>query len=940
VSLWRQLTRGLRVLTHPADADQDLADEVRSYLEEATAAHVANGLSPGQAARAARLEVGSVLGVREQVRGSGWEIAVEALLADLRFAARRLRATPGFTAVTVLTLALGIGATTAIFSAVHPILFAPLPYPEAGRVTMIWDRGADGSQVDATFGTYRELVERSRSFEALAAMKPWQATLIGAAEPVRLGGQRVSSSYFHALGVPPALGRGFLPADDQMNGPNVAILSDALWRRRFSADRTIVGRPITLDNNLYVVIGVMPKTFENVLSPSADLWAPLQYDMSQGRAWGHHLRIVGRLRPGVDIDRARQDLDAIAYAPVQEFPREPWASLENGLTVTALQDDVTRGVKPALLAILGAAALVLVIACVNVTNLLLARGEQRRGEFALRAALGAGSSRLIRQLLTESLSLAALGGTVGMAVALLGVRALVALSPPGLPRAGAITVDGSVFIFGLIVTTLIGLAVGLIPALQAAREDPSRDLQQSSRRTAGVHRSTRGALVIAEVALALILLVSSGLLLRSVERLFAVAPGFDPSHLLTMQVQTSGHRFDADGATNRFFDQALAAVRRVPGVSAAALTSQLPLSGDLDQYGVHFDPPPSDDPGEVKGSFRYAVSPGYFETMRIPLRQGRLLDEHDRTDAPLVALISESTAKRRLPGLNPIGQRLHIGDGPLYTVVGVVGDVKQMSLALSESDAVYVTAAQWRMADNAMSLVIRAPGDATALAPALRAAVWSVDKDQPIVRIATMDTLLAASAAERRFALILFETFALAALLLAAAGIYGVLSGSVTERTREIGVRAALGATRRDILTLVVRQGMTLTGLGVALGAVGSIAATQALVAMLFGVSRLDPVTYLAVTALLAAWRWWPAESPRGGRRGSIRRARCGRSRIVGNLQAGPLDHQQDHASLPNHHRLAESVAEHACRSRCVFQCRGTEPLRSHSLQRRVIMAA
>ena len=845
------------MLTHPAAADRDVTDEVQQYLEDATAAHVANGLSPGQAARAARLEVGSVLGVREQVRGSGWEAAVGALFGDLRFAARRLRATPGFTAVTVLTLALGIGATTAIFSAVHPILFAPLPYPDAGRIAMIWDRGTDGSRVDGTFGTYRELTERNRSFAAIAAMKPWQPTLIGSAEPVRLDGQRVSWRYFQALGVPPALGRDFQPADDQQNGPRVAILSDSLWRRRFSADRTIVGRPITLNGDLYVVIGVMPKTFENILAPSADVWAPLQYDMSQGRAWGHHLRLVGRLRSGlrsdIAIDRAAQEINAIARAPVAEFPRMTWAALDNGLTVTALQDDVTSGAKPALLAILGAAALVLVIACVNVTNLLLARGEQRRGEFALRAALGAGSGRLIRQLLTESLLLAAVGGAVGMAVTRIGVQALVALSPPGLPRAGAITVDGSVFVFGLIVTTLIGLAVGLIPARQAAREDPSRDLQQGSRRTAGSNKNTRSALVIAEVALALILLVSSGLLLRSVERLFAVAPGFDPSHLLTMQVQTSGHRFDADGATKRFFDQALQAVRQVPGVSAAAFTSQLPLSGDLDQYGVHFDPAPSTDPGEVKGSFRYAVSPGYFETMRIPLRQGRLLDEHDRDGAPLVALISESIAKRRLPGLNPIGQRLHIGEGPLYTVVGVVGDVKQMSLALSESDAVYITAAQWSQTDSSMSLVVRATGDPTGLTSALRAAIWSADKDQPIVRVATMDALLATTAAERRFALTLFEAFALAALLLAAAGIYGVLAGSVTERTREIGVRAALGASRQNILALVIRQGMMLAGLGVGLGLVGSIAATQALLALLFGVSRLDPVTYLAVIALLAA---------------------------------------------------------------------------------------
>jgi len=320
-----------------------------------------------------------------------------------------------------------------------------------------------------------------------------------------------------------------------------------------------------------------------------------------------------------------------------------------------------------------------------------------------------------------------------------------------------------------------------------------------------------------------------------------------------MQVRSSGHRFDDDSATHRFFDQALEAVRRVPGVTAAGLTSQLPLSGDFDSYGVHFDPNPSSLPGEDQSPFRYAVSPGYFEIMRIPLRRGRLLDENDRADAPRAAVISESMARHRLPGVDPIGQRLRIGDGPLYTVVGVVGDVRQVSLALSQSDAVYTTEGQWRFADNAMSLVVRARGDAGALAAAIRGAVWSVDKDQPIVRVATMDDLLAASAAERRFVVILFEAFALAALVLAAAGIYGVLSGSVAERTREIGVRSALGASRGSILSLVVGQGMTLTGLGISIGLAGAAAASQVMIAMLFGVSHLDPVTYLGAIALLAA---------------------------------------------------------------------------------------
>jgi putative ABC transport system permease protein len=854
VSLWRQLTRGLRALTRRSAVDQEVADEVRDYLDRATAEYVARGLQPEEAYRAARLELGNVTSVSQQVRESGWENLLETLIADLRYAARRLVAEPGFATVTVLTLAVGVGSTTAIFSALNPILFQPLPYPDAGRIMMVWDIFTDGSRADVTFGTYQELLERSRSFEALAVVKPWQPTLIGTTEPERLEGQSVSSTFFRVLGVPPALGRDFQASDDRAGAPRVVILSEGLWRRRLGGDRTVVGRSITLGDDPYVVIGVMPPGFENVLDPSATLWTPLQYDMSQDRAWGHHLRMLGRLRPGVGTDEAAAELARIAGTPVREFARVPWASLKNGLTVNSLQDDVTRGVRPALLIILGAVVVVLVIACVNVTNLLLARGVRRRAEFALRAALGAGSTRLIRQLLTESLLLALLGGAVGMAVAMLGVRALIALSPPELPRVHAIAVDSSVFAFGLGLTTLIGLAFGLTPALQAARSDQHQELQHGSSRTSSGHRRTRSALVVAEVALALVLLVSSGLLLRSLQQLFAVAPGFQSSRLITMQVQTSGHRFDEDSTTYRFFEQALEAVRQVPGVTAAALTSQLPLSGDMDIYGVHFESSPTQRAEEDHSAFRYAVSPGYLETMRIPLRRGRLLDEHDRSGAPLVALINESYARREFPGIDPVGQRLRIGpmDSPLYTIVGVVGDVKQVSLAISQSDAVYTTPSQWRFADNVMSLVVRTRRDPTALVPAIRQAVWSVDKDQPIVRVATMDDLVAASAAERRFALILVEAFALAALVLAAAGIYGVLSGRVAERTREIGVRSALGASRGNILALVVGQGMTLTGVGISIGLAGAALASEIMVALLFGVSHLDPVAYLGAMMLLA----------------------------------------------------------------------------------------
>ncbi len=849
----RAFVRGLRALFLRPEVDREVADEVAHYFEEATDAHQARGLSVADARRAARLECGSPALISEQVRASGWESAVETLLADLRHATRRLFAAPGFTASVVLTLAIGVGATTVIFGAANPILLQPLPYPASDRITMIWEAAPNGSRVNGTFGTYRALVERARSFDAVAALKAWQPTLTGRSEPERLDGQRVSASYFRVLGVPPALGQDFQAADDHGGGARTVILSDALWRRRFGGDRAIIGRSISLDDDPFVVIGVMPRGFENVLAPSAEAWTLLQYELTDGRAWGHHLQLVGRLRSGVSIAQARSDLDGIA-PELKRLAAGADGFFPGGLAVVSLHDDITRGVRSSLYVIAGAVALVLVMACVNVTNLLLARGAHRRGEFAVRAALGATSGRLVRQMLVESLMLAALGGAGGLAVALIGVRALVRLSPPGLPRVDAIGVSVPVAVFALAITSLIGLTVGAIPALQAARSDPHRDLEANSPRAAGGHRRIRSVLVTAEVALAFALLVSAGLLLRSIERLFAVAPGFDSSHLVTMQIQTSGHRFDADTTTYRFFAQALEQVRRVPGVASAALTSQLALSGEMDEYGAHFEASPTRAAASYS-VFRYSVSPGYIETMRIPLRRGRSIVEEDGAAAPRVALISEALARRRFAGMDAIGQRLRLGPmlGDPYTIVGVVSDVKQVSLALSASEAVYIPATQSWFADNAMSLVVRSPADPGALAPAIRRAIWSVDRNQPIVRVATMEELVATSTAQRRFALMLFEAFALAALVLAAAGIHGVLAGSVAERTREIGVRSALGATRGRILGLVVREGMTLTALGVAAGGAGAVVATRAIASMLFGTSPLDPTTYVGVAAILAA---------------------------------------------------------------------------------------
>ena len=862
MSLWRQVRRGLTALTRPAAADRDVADEVQHYLEEATAAHVKRGLSPEAARRAAQLELGNPTVVREQVRDSGWETALGITLGDLRYAWRQLRRSPGFTAVAVLTLALGIGAATAVFSAVDPILIEPLPYPGADRLLMISDVLADGSPLDVTYGTYRELAVRGRSLAAVAAADDWQPALMGTAEPERLHGQRVTAEYFRALGVAPAAGRDFAASDDQPDGPRVAIVSDGLARRRLGGAAAILGRSITLEGDPYVVIGVMPAGFDNVVAPAAEVWAPRQYRAAatfESAEWGHHMRMVGRLRPGVAVDQAIRDLQAVARSPIPEFPRPPWAALKDGLRVYSLQHEVVRGAKPVLLAILGAVLLVLAIACVNVTNLLLARAARRRGEIATRAALGASRPRLLRQMLTESLLLAARGGAAGIAVAALGVRALAALVPPELPRAAAIRLDGTVLVVALLATACIGLAVGLAPALGVSRDNLHLGIQQGSRRTAGGHDRARRTLVVAEVALALVLLVGAGLLLRSLGRLFAVEPGFDSSHVLTMQVEAAGRAYFPDSARAQYFAQALAAVRAVPGVSAAAFTSQLPLSGDLDAYGIVFQSIPLANQNDYGNALRYAVTPGYLQAMRIPLRRGRQLDEHDATGGPEAVLINESFAKRVFPGRDPIGQLVRVGpeigsaDRPWDVVVGVVGDVKQTSLALDAPDAFYVPMGRWMWVDNVQSLVVRASGNAAALAPAVTRAIWSVNKDQPIARLATLDAIVAGSASQLRFALTTFEAFAITALVLAAIGIFGVLSASVAERTQEIGIRSALGASTGDTIGLVLRQGVALALVGVAVGLAGSAVASRAIAAMLFGVTRLDPVTYAAVIALLLA---------------------------------------------------------------------------------------
>lgn len=863
MSFWRQITHGVQALTHQRRADREIADEVRYFYELAEGELRDRGMSPSEARRAARLELGDADLAREEARSYGWENLLATAWSDLVFGWRQLRRKPGFTVVVVLTLALGIGASTIIFSAIDPVLLRPLPYPGASRLMMVWERRGDGGRRYVTFGAFRGVQERTRSFEALAAMKTWQPSMTGEAQPERLEGQRVTADFFRVFGIAPMVGRDFLPADDVYRGPNVVILSHALWQRRFNGDRGIIGRQVTLDGNGFTVIGVMPANFENILAPEAQLWAPLQYNPTlpiDGREWGHHLRMVGRLRSGVSHPQAQGELDVILSGLAQIYQKEfdAGGGVAAGFLVNPLQSDLTADVKPALLAIACAVLVLLLIAALNVTNLLLARSANRSGEFAMRVALGAGRSRLVRQLLTECLLLTSIGGVLAMVIAAFGVRGVVALSPPDLPRLNAIRVDGFVLAFGVTLTIIVGLVLGVVPALQASREDLRSGIQGSNRRITRGRHSARGILVVAEVALALVLLVGAGLLLHSVTRLFSTDPGFDASNVLSMQVQTSGGQFDNSQRRTRFFNDALARVRQLPGVKSAAFTSQLPLSGDNDQYGVQFT---KDQSATGDSAFRYAVSPGYFETMHIALRRGRLLNEGDRAGAQLAVVINESFAKRFFGNQDPIGQGVHVAgdighaERPWGIVVGVVGDVKQSSLAVGEENAFYVTPEQWlatqSWSDNVASLVVRTKGDAAALTSAVENAIWSVDKDQPIVRVETMEQVLARSEVQRHFALVLFESFALIALVLAAAGIYGVLSGSVSERLHDIGVRFALGASRANILRFVVQQGIVLTAIGAVLGVVGAVIASRALVSLLFGISRLDLLTYFAVVGLI-----------------------------------------------------------------------------------------
>jgi predicted permease len=788
---------------------------------------------------------------------------MDSLASDFRYASRRLLASPGFALIAIASIALGVGASAAVFGAVREILFAALPYPQAQRVVALTDRDSGGGRLPATYGTYREIAARSHTFAYLAVADRWQPALVAAAgDPERLSGDRVSADYFRVLGVAPALGRDFAAADDLPGGPLVAVVSAGLAARRFGGAAAVLGQPIVLDGVPYVVIGVMPAGFRNALAPTAEVWAPLQYRAQvgsfQGPEWGHHVRALGRLAPGVSLTQAEGEIESIGRAPAADFPRPPWASLANGLLVESLQDSLTTDVRPALLAILGAVFLLLVVACVNVSNLLLARTLARRAELAVRTALGAGRAELTRQLMTESLLISLLGGVAGGGVAIAVDRALQSFAPPEFSHAGAFGVDASVFVIALAVSTLVGVAAGVAPGLRGVRENMYVAVRAGSHATDARHQTVRRLLVVTQVALAFVLLTSTALLYRSVEKLLATAPGFDAERVLTLQVVATGRRYGSSAEIAQFYERALDAVRGLPGVVDAAFTSQLPLSGDLDGYGVAFESEPRADDRNSSSALRYVVTPDWFRTMKIPLIEGRVLGADDRPGGAQAVLVNESFAKRRFGTRSAIGQGLRMGpyigsaDAAWATIVGVVGDVKQTSLALDSPDAVYFAMGQWAWVDVVQSLAIRTRGDPAALVPSVERAIWSVDATPPLVRVTTMAELLAASEAQRSFALAVFAAFAFTAVALAVVGLYGVVARRVEERTRELGVRAALGASPGRVAALVVRQGMALAALGIFVGALGAVAVARGLSSLLFGVSPVDAPTFGVTIVVLA----------------------------------------------------------------------------------------
>jgi putative ABC transport system permease protein len=797
------------------------------------------------------------------------EKSMNTLWQDLRFAIRTFVKQPGFAMVAIITLALGIGANSAIFSVINGVLLKPLPFKQPENVVKLWESMANGFQGSVSAPNLKDWREQNTVFTRIAAYQFQNFGLESKDAPERVRAATVSAEFFDVLGVPPQLGRTIAEGEDQEGKHRVAVLSDQLWQSKFAGDRGIVGKTILLGGENYTVIGVMPANFRYP-SRLTDLWVPLVMPPQQFTARGSHfLLALARLKPGVTFQQAQEQMSAIAHRIELQYPDNQTG---RGALLIQAQEEIVRGIRPALLTLLAAVGLVLLIACTNVANLLLARAATRRREIAIRLALGAGRWRLLRQLLTESALLSLLGGAIGLVLAYWGVAALVKLATGILPRANEVTLDGRVAAFTIVLSLLTGIVFGLAPALQASKAELQSDLKEGSA-AAGNQQSNllRSLLVVGEVAAALVLLIGASLLIKSFARLQHTESGLRPENVLTAGITLPDSKYKTTEAISQFHKRMLERVSSLPGVQSAGIISKLPLQEYGYNGGIQIEgqPPPPPGSRDQYVEFR-AVSPDYFRTFGIPLLAGRMLDERDQSDTALSLLVNETVVRRLFSGQPPltdaIGKYVTVNNSK-YQIVGVVGDVKQSGLVQPTRPEIY-----WPYPQSpdtgltgSVALAVRATGEPTALTAAVRNAVLAVDPAQPIHNVKAMEEVIADSVSDRRLNTLLLTLFAAVALLLALIGVYSVMSYLVAQNTREIGIRIALGAQVRDVLRLVVGQGMVLTLIGIAMGIALSFALTRLMDTLLFGVTATDPTVFVAapliilVVALLAchipAWR-------------------------------------------------------------------------------------
>jgi len=864
---WKQEVRkrltGLK-LAPPQEAE--IVEELAQHLEDVYERALKNGANDAQAKWIALIELDeeklrneiqrSQKSFRElPVLESGRSNVLGDLLHDLRYAARTQLKNPAFTIVAVITLALGIGANTAIFSVVNTVLLRPLPYKDPDRLMMVWEEASKhGYPRDTpTAANFVDWRDQNQVFEGMAAMLEASFNLTGTGDPERLEGNRVSAALFPLLGVEPQIGRVFTAAEDQPGSQRVVLLSYGLWQRRFGGDPGIVGKSLTLNGDSYTAVGVMPARF-HFPTINDQVWVPIAFSPEEaGNRNVHYLRVLARLKPGVTMSQAQTEMSTIATRLQQQYPQ---TNTDVGAVVTSLQEQLVGDIRPALLILLGAVALVLLIACANVANLLLARAAVRQKEIAVRVALGARRWRLIRQFLTESVLLSTLGGIVGLAIAYGGLFLLKAFIPENISQAREISIDFKVLGFTLLVSLATGVIFGLAPAIQAVRFNQIETLKEGGRdaATGGSGKRLRSLLVTAEVAISLVLLIGAGLLLNSFLRLRNVDPGFRIDNLLTMKIVLPEPKYEEAARRSQFYTDLVQRVEGLAGVRSAAVTTSLPLYSQGNSTSIGIEGRPAPPPGQEPIIVTRVISPEYFDTMGIPLLQGRQFTEQDTATSPNVVVISETMARRYWPNEDPIGKRIATGrirkPEDWIQVIGVVKDVRQFKLTIDPKPQMYLShkQAEFFFPED---LVVRTDVDPTSMAATVRNAVWQIDKDQPVSNIQTMEEILADSIARQRFSMLLLAIFAGVALVLAAVGIYGVMSYSVAQRTHEIGIRMALGAQTGSVLKLAVGYGMKLVGIGIVIGLIAAFALTRVMSTLLFGVTATDPATFTLISLLL-----------------------------------------------------------------------------------------